>query len=99
MFPSKLFVAAVLAWSCLPSIAAAPATQAAPAARAPPAPPVDPGASDDVFLLLREAARQDDAASAANYASRLANYSIASYVDYYRLKPRIKDAAPEENLA
>jgi soluble lytic murein transglycosylase len=96
MFPSKLFVAAVLAWSCLPSIAAAPATPAVPAA---PAAPVDPGASDDVFLLLREAARQDDAAGAANYASRLANYSIPSYVDYYRLKPRIKDAGADEILA
>jgi soluble lytic murein transglycosylase len=46
---------------------------------------------DDSFLLLREAARQDDAAKAAELAARLPNYAIPSYVDYYRLKPRLKE--------
>jgi soluble lytic murein transglycosylase len=122
MFPSKVFVAAVLAWSCIPSIAAAPAApQAGPAPQAAPATPVAPAApqavpaapavsatpaapaasadtraDDDLFLLLREASRQDDAAAAAGYAARLPHYSIASYVDYYRLKPRIKEAGADE---
>ena len=51
---------------------------------------------DDAFLLLRDAVRQDDASKAEFYAARLTNYSIPSYVDYYRLKPRLKDAAPSE---
>ncbi|SHN68292.1 soluble lytic murein transglycosylase [Duganella sacchari] len=51
---------------------------------------------DDAFLLLRDAVRQDDAAKADFYAARLPNYSIPSYVDYYRLKSHLKDAAPEE---
>ncbi|HEX5343367.1 MAG TPA: transglycosylase SLT domain-containing protein [Duganella sp.] len=51
---------------------------------------------DDSFLLLRDAVRQDDASKAEFYGARLSNYSIPSYVDYYRLKPRLKDAAPSE---
>jgi len=47
---------------------------------------------DDAFLLLRDAVRQDDATKADFYAARLASYSIPSYVDYYRLKSRLKDA-------
>jgi soluble lytic murein transglycosylase len=57
---------------------------------------VDARADDETFLLLREAARQDDAAKANALASRLPNYAIASYVDYYRLKPRLRDASSEE---
>ncbi|MFC7651948.1 transglycosylase SLT domain-containing protein [Pseudoduganella danionis] len=52
--------------------------------------------ADDAFLLLRDAVRQDDAAKADFYANRLASYSIPSYVDYYRLKPRLKDAGNAE---
>ena len=58
--------------------------------------PADTRADDDLFLLLRVAAGQDDAASAANYAARLPNYAIPSYVDYYRLKPRIREASADE---
>ncbi len=53
-------------------------------------------ADDDNFLLLREASRQDDAGAAANYAARLPNYVIPSYVDYYRLKPRLREASADE---
>jgi soluble lytic murein transglycosylase len=60
----------------------------------------DPGADtrreDDSFLLLRDAVRQDDATKADFYASRLTNYSIPSYVDYYRLKSHLKDASSVE---
>jgi soluble lytic murein transglycosylase len=84
--------------SAQPAPAAAPAIQYA----MPPAP--TPGtaatvasrADDDNFLLLREASRQDDAAAAATYAARLPNYVIPSYVDYYRLKPRLRMASAEE---
>lgn len=47
---------------------------------------------DDIFMALRDAARRNDAAQAAELAARLPNYAIPSYVDYYRLKPRLKDA-------
>ncbi|WP_426195399.1 transglycosylase SLT domain-containing protein [Massilia sp. DWR3-1-1] len=56
-------------------------------------------ADDDNFLLLREAARQDDASAAASYAARLPAYEIASYVDYYRLKPRLREASAVEARA
>lgn len=50
----------------------------------------DTRSEDDAFLLLRDAARKDDIDKADFYAARLTNYQIPSYVDYYRLKPRIK---------
>lgn len=53
---------------------------------------------DDVFLALRDAARQNDADKAMELASRLSSYPIPSYVDYYSLKPRIKDASAAEIL-
>lgn len=71
-----------------------PVPAGAPAA--PGAPAQDAQADDDTFLLLREAARQNDAARANALASRLPNYPLASYVDYYRLKPRLRDATAEE---
>jgi soluble lytic murein transglycosylase len=85
------------------------AQSAAPGATVPPVPPAGapgvPGAvapaanaqaDDETFLLLREAARQNDAARANALASRLPNYAIASYVDYYRLKPRLSAASIDE---
>jgi len=76
-----------------PVPAGAPSVPTAPAA--PQA--ADSRADDDTFLLLREAARQNDAARINALASRLPpNYALASYVDYYRLKPRLRDATAEE---
>ncbi len=51
---------------------------------------------DDVFMALRDAARSDDADKAAELADRLPNYAIPSYVDYYRLKPRLVQASSVE---
>ena len=51
---------------------------------------------DDVFQALRDAARRDDAANANALAARLPNYGIPSYVDYYRLKPRLRSASYKE---
>ncbi|MFT5590047.1 MAG: soluble lytic murein transglycosylase [Bradyrhizobium sp.] len=51
---------------------------------------------DDVFMALRDAARSDDAGKAAELADRLPNYAIPSYVDYYRLKPRLVQASSAE---
>ena len=90
MLPSKLLVAVVLAGAVNVASAAAQDTPPAPAAAATIVPLAPVAAvDDDVFLLLREASRQDDATNADHYAARLLNYPIASYVDYYRLKPRL----------
>lgn len=51
---------------------------------------------DSLFLSLREAARRDDGPKALDLSARLDSYSIPSYVEYYRLKPRIGTAAPAE---
>jgi soluble lytic murein transglycosylase len=51
---------------------------------------------DDAFLALRDASRNGDAARANEIASRLANYAIPSYVDYFRLRPRINNAPEQE---
>ena len=50
-------------------------------------------ADETAFLLLRDAVRQDDAAKVAFYAARISSDELASYVDYYRLKARLKDAS------
>jgi soluble lytic murein transglycosylase len=56
------------------------------------------GASDDdVFLALREASNSGDVTRAAGLAARLSNHAIPSYVDYYRLRPRIH-LAPESEI-
>ncbi|MGH8808423.1 MAG: transglycosylase SLT domain-containing protein [Noviherbaspirillum sp.] len=52
---------------------------------------------DDAFTALREASRNGDAARAEEIASRLGNYAIPSYVDYFRLRPRIT-SAPEQEI-
>ncbi len=51
---------------------------------------------DDAFLALRDASRRGDAVRANDIASKLGNYAIPSYVDYYQLQPRIRDASAIE---
>lgn len=55
-------------------------------------------AEDNDFLQLRDAARHNDAARAEALAAKLAHYPLASYVDYYRLKPRLREALQDEVL-
>lgn len=50
--------------------------------------------ADQDFIALRSAARQDDVEKTDSIAARLSNYDIDSYVNYYRLKARLK-TAPE----
>jgi soluble lytic murein transglycosylase len=54
------------------------------------------GGDDDTFLALRETVKREDVGAAGMLADRLPNYTIPSYVDYYRLRVRLRDAAPEE---
>ncbi|HEU4852414.1 MAG TPA: transglycosylase SLT domain-containing protein [Telluria sp.] len=84
IFLSRFLAGTLLAATCL--TANAQANEGA----------AQPRAEDDTFLQLREAARKDDAALANALASRIPAYEIPSYVDYYRLKPRLKDASEQE---
>ncbi|MFL6672130.1 MAG: transglycosylase SLT domain-containing protein [Massilia sp.] len=77
------------------AVAPLPAAGAVPAIPGP-TPAIDAQGDDETFLLLREAARLNDSARANALASRLPNYAIGSYVDYYRLKPRLREASPDE---
>ncbi|MFT5642608.1 MAG: soluble lytic murein transglycosylase [Janthinobacterium sp.] len=53
-------------------------------------------ADDNAFLLLRDAVRQDNASKAEFYAARMSSREFAPYLDYYRLKVRLKDATVVE---
>ncbi|MFC5460315.1 lytic transglycosylase domain-containing protein [Massilia niabensis] len=88
--------ASVLAQVPVATVPPVPGASTVPAA--PGAAPVSDAsrAEDETFLLLREAARQDDAARANALASRLPNYALPAYVDYYRLKPRLRETPYEE---
>ena len=59
-------------------------------------PAAEPHPGDDNFAMLREAARTGDAAKAESYAATLAQYPIPSYVEYFRLKPRLASAPADE---
>jgi soluble lytic murein transglycosylase len=107
LFAGAVFAACSLLFLASPDVAAqaaspgtTPPTLAVPA---PPAPVVAPGPQpdasreqDEIFAQLRDAARKNDADKAAALAARLPDYAIPSYVDYYRLKPRLRDASNEE---
>lgn len=52
-----------------------------------------PGANsspDEIFLALRTAGLRNDANTAADLAARLPDYTIPSYVEYYRIRPRLQ---------
>ncbi|WP_151635398.1 lytic transglycosylase domain-containing protein [Noviherbaspirillum aerium] len=51
---------------------------------------------DDVFIALRDASRSGDLARVEELAAKLGNYLMPSYVDYYRLRPRILTASEQE---
>jgi soluble lytic murein transglycosylase len=57
------------------------------------------GTPDDLFLALRDASRNNDLDTINTLAPRLADYAIPSYVDYYKLKPRLRDLqAPQSEI-
>lgn len=89
MFPMK--------WIAGIALAAASAVLVVPVAEAKKKPVAVYATDDDVFFALREASRNGDAARAEELASRLGNYAIPSYVDYFRLRPRI-NSAPEQEI-
>lgn len=51
---------------------------------------------DSIFMALRDASRNNDAPRAIGLATRLVDYPIPSYVDYFQLKPRLAHAPESE---
>jgi soluble lytic murein transglycosylase len=57
------------------------------------APPDDTISGDDeTFIQLREAARRNDAAKAAQLAATIPNYPVPSYLEYFQIKPQLFDS-------
>jgi soluble lytic murein transglycosylase len=46
---------------------------------------------DQIFVQLREAARKNDAARAAQLAAMIPDYPAPSYLEYFQIKPRLFD--------
>ena len=51
-------------------------------------------AADQAFLNAREVARVGDSAGLAQYASRLADYPLSAYIEYWRLLAQVRSGAP-----
>lgn len=52
--------------------------------------PAENASQDEVFLALRDAGLRNNDVAATELAARLPDYVIPSYVDYYRLRPRLQ---------
>lgn len=48
---------------------------------------------DQTFIQLREAARRNDAAKAAQLAATIPNYPAPSYLEYFQIKPQLFDSS------
>jgi soluble lytic murein transglycosylase len=88
-------------WLVRATLAAAAAVMFMPAAhaqkRAAKPSPVTYASDDDVFLALRDASRANDLTRVSELAARLpADHPLVSYIDYYRLRPRLVIAAEQE---
>jgi soluble lytic murein transglycosylase len=55
-------------------------------------------ADDQIFIKLRDAARDNDPARAAHLASLIPNYPAPAYLRYFQLKPRLFNGAGHANL-
>ncbi|PMS37720.1 soluble lytic murein transglycosylase [Trinickia symbiotica] len=53
---------------------------------------------DQIFVQLREAARNNDAARAAQLASMIPDYPAPSYVEYFQIKPQLFDSSGHARL-
>ena len=53
---------------------------------------------DQIFVKLREAARNNDAARAAQLAAMIPDYPAPSYLEYFQLKPQLFDSGGHARL-
>ncbi len=72
-------------------VACSTASAVRPAVTAP-APGAQLSPDDQTFIQLREAARNNDAARAAQLAAMIPDYPAPSYLEYFQLKPQLFDA-------
>jgi soluble lytic murein transglycosylase len=77
----KKWLLTVVAISATAMVCAPVAAQKRPAADA---------SQDEIFLALRDAGLRNNAAVATELADRLPSYVIPSYVEYYRIRPRLQ---------
>jgi soluble lytic murein transglycosylase len=52
-----------------------------------------PLSDDQIFVQLREAARNNDPARAAQLASMIPDYPAPSYIEYFQIKPQLFDSS------
>lgn len=83
---------AALAVACAAMLMPTPPVSAASNKRAPSA----ATSADGDFIALREAGLRGDTGEAGRLSARLLDYPIPSYVDYYRLYPRLAAATEGE---
>jgi soluble lytic murein transglycosylase len=88
---SKRLVRVYRALACALAAAALVACGTASAQR--PVSPSSISGDDQIFVQLREAARANDAARAAQLAALIPNYPAQSYVEYFALKPQLYDSS------
>ena len=82
-------------WIALGIFCAAATTALAPwSAQAARRAPVALNAADADFIALREASLRGDMGEAGRIAARLSDYPLQSYIEYYKLYPRLA-SAPE----
>ena len=90
--------ASVLAGALLCALAAATSLpQSAQAAQSTRRAPVVASSADLDFIALRDASLRGDTGEAGRLSARLGDYPVQSYVEYYRLYPRLV-SAPEGEI-
>ena len=94
LFTNARTLAGALLCVLFAAAALAPVAQAAPGPRRAPA---AASSADLDFIALREASLRGDTGEAGRLSARLTDYPVASYVEYYRLYPRLA-SAPEGEI-
>jgi soluble lytic murein transglycosylase len=94
-FSVKIGLASLLSVT-LPLLAQPAQAKPTQAQLAPARPVSTLSAADASFLALRSAAQRDDVTSASRLGATLGQYEIPAYVDYYQLKPRLRNASSAE---
>ncbi|WP_213298838.1 lytic transglycosylase domain-containing protein [Paraburkholderia sacchari] len=85
----RVYRAAGLALAAAALVACSTASAVRPVALAPGA---ELSSDDQTFIQLREAARNNDAARAAQLAATIPDYPAPSYLEYFQLKPQLFDS-------
>jgi soluble lytic murein transglycosylase len=86
---ARVYRAAALALAAVALVACGTASAGRHAKPVAAAAPTD----DQIFVRLREAARNNDAARAAQLAAMIPNYPAPSYLEYFQLKPQLFDGS------